>query len=173
MKVACTQCKVEFDKVPSQIKRSINQFCSSSCAATYNNTLKPKRKPSSTCRTCGNPNTSSRTYCITCWKARLFLQLIETISIRTLGQEKSYRKYQKSSRIRDWARRVYLQSDKPKCCSICGYPKHFEVCHIKAINSFSENTIISEVNALSNLVALCPNCHWELDHGLLEGWSPS
>jgi predicted restriction endonuclease len=24
------------------------------------------------------------------------------------------------------------------------------------------------VNELSNLVALCPNHHWELDHGLLS-----
>jgi hypothetical protein len=22
------------------------------------------------------------------------------------------------------------------------------------------------VNSLENLIALCPNCHWELDHGL-------
>jgi predicted HNH restriction endonuclease len=24
------------------------------------------------------------------------------------------------------------------------------------------------VNALDNLVGLCPNCHWEFDHGLLQ-----
>jgi hypothetical protein len=24
------------------------------------------------------------------------------------------------------------------------------------------------VNSLDNLVGLCPNCHWEFDHGLLQ-----
>jgi predicted HNH restriction endonuclease len=27
---------------------------------------------------------------------------------------------------------------------------------------------MSDVNNLDNLIALCPNCRWELDHGLLS-----
>jgi len=40
MKVICKNCGKVFKKMPSQIKRSKNNFCSQSCAATYNNTHK-------------------------------------------------------------------------------------------------------------------------------------
>lgn len=40
--VKCKHCGNEFKKVPSQIKRSINNFCCQSCAATYNNMHKTK-----------------------------------------------------------------------------------------------------------------------------------
>jgi predicted HNH restriction endonuclease len=43
-----------------------------------------------------------------------------------------------------------------------------EICHIKGIAEFSQNSLISEVNALSNLVALCKNHHWEHHHGYLR-----
>lgn len=38
--VSCKNCNKEFLKSPSQIKKTINSFCSSSCAAFYNNTHK-------------------------------------------------------------------------------------------------------------------------------------
>src|SRR5439155_15038422 len=85
----------------------------------------------------------------------------------TIGNLHESRKYQRSSRIRQFARARYLRSDLPKRCIICGYDKHFEVCHKKPINSFSSNTLLSEVNSLDNLIALCPNHHWEFDKGLL------
>jgi predicted restriction endonuclease len=77
------------------------------------------------------------------------------------------RAYQINSRIRELARNIYRQSDKPKQCLICGYYLHYEVCHIKSISDFSPDTPISIVNDLSNLIALCPNHHWELDNGHL------
>ena len=49
-------------------------------------------------------------------------------------------------------------------CEKCGYDKHFEICHKKAISSFPDDALISVVNDLNNLVSLCPNCHWELDN---------
>src|ERR1700733_11282320 len=39
-KVICLQCAKEFLKLPNQIKKFPNHFCSHSCAATYNNTHK-------------------------------------------------------------------------------------------------------------------------------------
>jgi len=39
-KVNCLQCGIEFYKLPNQQKKYPNHFCSSSCAATYNNTHK-------------------------------------------------------------------------------------------------------------------------------------
>lgn len=53
-------------------------------------------------------------------------------------------------------------------CSNCGYDKHVEVCHIKSISSFNNESKISEINDISNLILLCPNCHWELDNGILK-----
>ena len=40
--VFCSNCGKEFKKLPNQIKNTSNNFCSKSCAATYNNTHKTK-----------------------------------------------------------------------------------------------------------------------------------
>lgn len=58
--------------------------------------------------------------------------------------------------------------EMPTCCEVCGYDKHFELCHIKSVSSFDNNTPIKVVNNLNNLIALCPNCHWEFDHNLMD-----
>ena len=69
--------------------------------------------------------------------------------------------------IRAKARRAFEQSDVPKKCCQCGYDKHIQVCHKKPVSAFPMNTKLSTVNSIHNLVALCPNHHWELDNGLL------
>lgn len=83
------------------------------------------------------------------------------------GSAKEKRKYQLHSRIRGLAQKVYNASSKPKHCINCGYKKHYEVAHIKAISTFDDNTPISVINDIENLMALCPNCHWEYDNGIL------
>lgn len=72
------------------------------------------------------------------------------------------------SSIQKIARKKYKESNKPKKCKVCKYDKHYEVCHIKSVSSFNDDCLISEINHLDNLVALCPNCHWEFDHGILR-----
>lgn len=67
--------------------------------------------------------------------------------------------------VRDNARRKYKGK---KECSVCGYNKHYEVAHIKAISSYSEDALISEINEISNLIALCPNHHWEFDNNIIN-----
>lgn len=37
IKVSCANCNKEFYKLPNQIKKTKNNFCSKSCAATFNN----------------------------------------------------------------------------------------------------------------------------------------
>ena len=69
--------------------------------------------------------------------------------------------------IRSYARSWFKHLTKLPCAN-CGYKKHVELCHIKAINSFSNDTMIGVVNSKENIIQLCPNCHWELDHGLLD-----
>jgi len=63
--LSCTNCGTEFNRKPSELKKSNNYFCSKSCAATYNNKLrcgkvsyKKKEKIPNlvtiTCINCGN-----------------------------------------------------------------------------------------------------------------------
>lgn len=52
-------------------------------------------------------------------------------------------------------------------CQNCSYDKHTEFAHVKAISKFPLTATLQEVNSESNLLMLCPNCHWELDNGLL------
>lgn len=47
---------------------------------------------------------------------------------------------------------------------ICGYDKHFEVAHIKAVSSFDNESKVKDINDIENLIALCPNHHWEYDN---------
>lgn len=70
------------------------------------------------------------------------------------------------SNIRRHAERVYSASSKKKCCYKCGYDKHYEICHIKAVSKFDDNALIQDINSIDNLIALCPNCHWEFDNGV-------
>jgi predicted restriction endonuclease len=49
-----------------------------------------------------------------------------------------------------------------------GYDKHYDTCRIKEVKSFPGTVKISEINHISNLIALCKNHHWELDHGLMS-----
>jgi 5-methylcytosine-specific restriction endonuclease McrA len=69
--------------------------------------------------------------------------------------------------VRRDARKTYLAA-RPYRCVNCGYSKRIDVCHRRPLASFSQETPLAVVNALDNLVGLCPNCHWEFDHGLLQ-----
>lgn len=68
------------------------------------------------------------------------------------------------SAIQGHARKLYLTSGLPLVCAVCGYDKHVEVAHRKAVSDFGEEATIGEVNAINNLMALCPNHHWEQEH---------
>lgn len=72
------------------------------------------------------------------------------------------------SAIAKHSRMIFENSDKPKCCLVCGYDKHYDVAHIKSVSSFSDETKISEINDINNLMGLCKNHHWEYDNNLLE-----
>ena len=88
----------------------------------------------------------------------------------TKGELFSNRKNWQSARtaIRKLADMIFKKSNKPQQCVICGYDKHIEIAHIKAVSEFSDDAFISEINDINNLVALCPNHHWEFDNGLFS-----
>lgn len=160
MKIKCENCQVE---------TSNPKFCSSSCAASYNNKRFPKRKRKKRyCKHCGKDITRSKgqpavvTVCNDCNR-----NVVNWDGIRLCDMH-GLRSYQKSSRIRERARQTYRNSNLSKECVICRYNKHYEVCHIKPIKEFEGSAMVVDINSLSNLVALCRNCHWEFDHGILS-----
>jgi predicted restriction endonuclease len=70
--------------------------------------------------------------------------------------------------IRELSRKSYIKSGLPMRCHVCDYDLHIDICHIHDIKDFSEDTPISVINHLDNLLALCKNHHWEFDHGHLD-----
>jgi len=143
-----------------------NSFCSHSCAGTYNNLIRGYKKPllDRFCKRCNKKierktHRDTSTLCKECRKGYFFNDDIPLKSI-------IYTKHHKSSAfalVRSRARTIAKDLNMTKC-SLCGYNKHVEVCHKKAISSFSEDTLVSIINSPDNLIALCPNCHWEFDN---------
>ncbi len=157
----CVSCKTLFSVTRKRPENtSGNYFCSQSCSASYNNKVSPKRtKRTYSCVVC-SIKTSKRTYyCKTCKEKKHGSDF-------TL-EEFSYtgkKHYQVFAKARERARKQYLAAHPNPCCEKCKYSYHIEVCHIKSISSFSKETLVSVINDPSNLIGLCPNCHWEMDH---------
>jgi len=139
------------------------KYCSRSCAIKQNNRLFPKRFPGGTCFVCSRPIPTRNKYCPE-HRPDKRLDRAQPIASVADNSEHPACRY---ARLRQDARRLYLAAF-PYRCVRCGYDKHIEVCHRKPVSSFDLDTPISVVNALDNLLGLCPNCHWELDHGLLQ-----
>jgi hypothetical protein len=143
------------------------KFCSRSCSVSHNNKV-PKRKAATKhCAHCDivlNPDGREcrLTVCKNCNKNHVDWS---TVTYRNITDK---RIYQVHSRIRNVARRIYNKSNLPKCCVVCGHDKHYEVCHIKPISEHAPDDTVAIINDLRNLVALCPNHHWELDYGDLS-----
>lgn len=154
------------------------KFCSHSCAAKKNNLGKVRNpdgvggfiKSSSltlTCMWCGKEFTSKtpRKSCEICYKVPN-----KGLSATTKGDLFTRCKNWQSARstIQKHARQV-LARRTDNGCSICGYSNHVEAAHIKSVSSFPATATLGEINDPKNLLALCPNHHWEHDHGVLLG----
>jgi len=157
-------------------------FCNHKCAAAYNNRVR-LGKPQPTlgfCGLCGrlvdykkttNGAYFPRKYCDNCAQiARNNSKGLNTPALITKGRLFATAKHWQSARsmIQKLARDAYCRSGKPLVCSVCCYDKHIEVCHVKSVRQFPGDTLLTAINSPDNLVALCPNHHWELDHGLLH-----
>ncbi|MGY3088093.1 hypothetical protein ACVWYF_001126 [Hymenobacter sp. UYAg731] len=139
------------------------KYCSRSCANHVNGHLFPSRKPvARSCKYCGVTLQARRTTCDACNPSIVDWRTVP------LQQLKSKALQQYAAQIRSLARVIYRKSARPKMCAVRGYDMHYEVCHIKPINDFLLTDSVADVNELSNLVALCPNHHWEFDHGRLS-----
>lgn len=146
------------------------KFCSRSCAAIVNNRSTPKRQPEHNCLTCKKRISNLSRYCSEeCkQKGRMVVgnkYLDSVYSTKTLGDlQKQSGDQNKYVRLRNHAQKVFKYSGLDYACCVCGYDKHIEICHLKPINEFSTDVTLTVVNDINNLVALCPNCHWELDN---------
>jgi hypothetical protein len=160
----CKQCGdvIQIKTIASQAKRKA--FCSKSCSATYNN-LHRKHNKKNVCPECGYEITKYATSCTKCCKRKEF-----TVHLVTKDTLKESRKNYQSARstIRHHALHVWKNSGKKNLCFVCGYKNHIEICHIKPVSGFNGNATIEEINNIENLIALCPNHHWEFDNGILR-----
>jgi predicted nucleic acid-binding Zn ribbon protein len=151
----CIQCGNATDK---------EKFCSPVCAEShYKASLQRKNaKRIYHCKCCGVPIALRRTTCDAC------NQNLINWETYPIGKIRHKTTYQVNAQVRQLARRIYANAKLPEVCRRCGYDKHVEICHLRGISTFPDETPIAVINRLENLVALCPNCHWELDHGLLN-----
>jgi hypothetical protein len=150
-------------KRPCDVKRNV--FCNHSCAQTYNNRLLGRRtskkgKNGRKCPFCGGDISKWSRMCSDCKSGRLMAKVKADLKTRPY---QSYR-----SLIQKNARAVYRNSGLPMKCVVCGYDKHIDVSHKKSVSSFADDATVEQINSIGNLMALCPNHHWEYDNGLLS-----
>lgn len=163
MKVICFSCGKEFNKIPSEIKKSKHNYCSHSCAAKSTNKLRTSN-PKTIC-SCGNRKDRKAKFCQKCKNLNEFERVQNSEISKYILKGNARIKY---SPIRKWAKIASNFYNLSKECSICSFSIHTEVCHIKPISSFSENQLMKEVNSKENLIRLCPNHHYMLDKGLIS-----
>lgn len=195
--VSCKNCDTKFYKTKKDINKTNNNFCCHSCAAKFNNTIYTKRKLKTlSFDFCERLLTIIEKYGITKVSKKIKISkktikknfmvhfgedfiipvknsthIITKKYLKTTKQELfSTRKNWQSARsgIQRRSRENYKRSEKPKYCKICGYNKHFEVAHIKSVSEFDDTDTVADMTDVENLVALCPNHHWEFDNGILE-----
>jgi len=158
----CLTCEDPILPRPGQRLFNVRQkkFCNSSCAASFNNRLFPKKK-------------AAKKVCINC--LRSFSppnQRIKTCSecrpLRSKPRNLRDLSKQEAGRVIIGKHAMRVMADRLKTCSVCGYDKFVDVCHIKPVAAFSSQAKLKEINACDNLVYLCPNHHREYDRGLLN-----
>lgn len=142
------------------------KFCSRSCSTTFSNKAKPKRVTTKVCTRCELPPKS--------WRHTLCEHHHEENKLgkyqsKTVGEYRA--KLSVAGRHPSWVNahirgfaRSWLKHLTKESCRHCGYDKHVELAHIKAVSEFNNDALLSEVNCELNVIPLCPNCHWEFDN---------
>jgi len=176
IEVTCAECGNTKKIKVSEYNKSDNKifFCNRSCSTKYHNKQSPKRKKDENkiCPVCGGRKSKQSVICSECEKNRRKDILRNTPIGKYIGytNKKSYLA-RECSVIRKDARLVLVESKKPCECEVC-HDKELEpileVHHIKQITDFSPETLISEVNDLSNLMWLCPNHHKLVHLGIIH-----
>lgn len=162
----CQNCNNTFNQ-----KDSRQKFCNRSCAAKFNNKQKIKSRPCSFCGQTIFGRITNKKCCADCfanYKQLYSIQRLKSVQNITLSKlRRIYDLNEFHAKIRGWSRQTYSNYNKPNSCKVCGYKLHCDICHIKPISDFAETTLITEVNHIDNLIALCPNHHWEFDNKII------
>lgn len=158
----CSKCKIVKDISYFNARKASKDGIRSQCKLCVGaNTKKQMYSKKETCPQCNKKCATKVGVCHTCRQQNSY----EEYSKLTLG-DKTYdkHKYAKYAYVRYYAKRKAIELGWTKCVK-CGYDKHFEVAHIRAISDFPPETLLIDINSESNLKPLCPNCHWEFDNG--------
>lgn len=175
---------------PIPYENRVGMFCDSVCSAKFNNTnrvlstelpLGATLKLSGLCERCGKELEYKKLkdqrgyylkrFCTSCGGIEKAIQRgLQPIAESTLQNLciRYKNRIAARTRITVHSRKVYIESDKPKCCLVCGYSRIIDVAHINPVSGFSDETLVGYINRLDNLVALCPTHHREFDMGLFE-----
>lgn len=178
--LCCPICGVSFSRNQSAYNRNIKNNQTPVCSRTCSNKLsyRTRLKPKGVCLDCGNPckleTRKKICRCFSCKKAQKKKSKTfdnfdwSNIKLEDLQNESGICGSSGSihSKIRSHSRWVYTKAGKPMVCKRCNYNIHVEICHIKPVKSFNKIETLGTVNDIDNIIALCRNCHWELDHGL-------
>jgi hypothetical protein len=172
----CLNCQHEF-KVWTELHKRRNHWCSLACRADFK--LKQDRankaekdryrrnmakaipaKMTHICLFCSQPMMGYQAVRPLC-SANCRVALNKSQTIAHIKNKDSVRHYSSTVRKfnRDWNAKL---ASLP--CAHCGYAKHVELAHIRAVADFPDTATLGEVNAPDNVLPLCPNCHWEFDN---------
>lgn len=147
------------------------KYCSKSCSSKETNKI-PKRKITKKCSHCESLVRNYRsTLCQFHFEENLKNKkdYLLNLTLEDYTNRECIKKLHPSSKFahirglnRNW------NKDKLKLpCYNCGYSKHVELAHIKALSDFLPTSKLKEVNHPNNVIQLCPNCHWEFDNNLI------
>lgn len=151
MIIKCDNCGDDFNKKPSRITRSKNNFCSKECQGEYKTISSTKE---TTCGHCGKDivkfkreieeSKSGKVFCNSSCSASYNGKLfIEDKAKNWQGGFYSYR----TRALKEYG----------LVCNNCGFKEVPEVLQVHHIDRNRDN------NILSNLEVLCPTCH-NIDH---------
>jgi hypothetical protein len=125
------------------------------------------RKP---CPDCGRKILRESLRCGRCSKVARGLDFYATKTIGEYRKILSIRGRHPSwlhAHIRGMARTAHQKIARGSCMR-CRYDKHVEICHVVPLSKWPNTATIAAINSVENILGLCPNCHWEFDHGFFK-----
>lgn len=164
----CEACGNEFSRKPHSGSDSF-KYCSRACASKVigaNLTAHSRSRARMIARKCSECSkdlgpTNKSGLCQQCYNIRE-VNRRSHLPLATLRESHGTLAFH--AKVRAWARKHYTGAME---CAVCGYDRHVDICHVRAVADFPPSATIKEVNHRDNLVALCRNNHWEFDNGLL------
>lgn len=166
--VTCAECGTSFSKAEREMTGD-NDFCSRSCAATFNNRLYPKREKTAvthdTCD-CGNEKLISSSTCKACHYKNLSLN-----SQSPEERAESNKKAVVSYRQRMKQRAIEYKGGK---CVVCGYNRCIRSLQFHHLDPSEKDFNLAAVTRkwervkpeLDKCILVCANCHGEIHHGM-------